>query len=71
MVRNVLRYSDLVKLYCIHVIPLYGSIMLILRWCYDYIFFIVYIWIYNSYDSDDLQLTQMVLQRNTEVNNED
>ena len=51
--------------------PLYGSVMLILRWRYDYIFFFAYIWIDKSYDSDDLPLTQMVLQRNSEVNDGD
>ena len=71
IVRNVFRDSDTIKLYCIHVIPLYGSVIIILRWCYDYIFFLVYIWIDKSYDSDDLTLTQMVLQRITEVNYED
>ena len=70
MVRNVLSDSELVKLYCTHVIPLYGSVMLILRWWYDYLFFLAYIWIENSSDSDDLLLTQMVIQCNTEVNDE-
>ena len=68
--RKLLRYSNLVKFYCIHVIPLYGSVMLILRWWYDYLFFLAYIWIENSSDSDDLLLTQMVIQCNTEVNDE-
>ena len=71
MVINIFRYSDIVKFYCIHVIPLYGSGMIILRWWYDYIFFLVYVWIYKSYDIDDLPLTQMVLQINSEVNDED
>ena len=71
MVRNVLRYSDIVHLYCIHVIPFYGSAVLILRLCYDYLFFLSYLRIDKIYDSDDLPLTQMVLQRNTEVNDED
>ena len=71
MVRNVLSDSELVKLYCTHVIPLYGSVMLILRWLYDYLFFLEYIWIYKSYDSDDLLLNQMILQLNSEVNDED
>ena len=73
MVRNLIRCSDLAKLYCVHVIPLYSSVMLILRWCYNYIFLLIYIyiWIDKSYGSDDLPLTQMFLQRNTEVNDEE
>ena len=31
MVRNIFRDSDIVNFYCIHVILLYGSVMLILR----------------------------------------
>ena len=42
--------------------------MLISRWCYDYIFFLSYIWIDKSYDSDDMPLTQMFLKINSEVN---
>ena len=34
-------------------------------------FFIAYIWIDKIYDSDDLPLTQMVLQRTTGLNAED
>ena len=30
MLRNFLRNSDVVKLYCIHIIPFYGSVMLVL-----------------------------------------
>ena len=71
MVINFLRYINIVKLYYIHVIPLYGSVMLILRWCYEYIFFLAYIWIYKRYDSDDLPLIQIVIQHNTEVDDED
>ena len=71
MVINVRKYSDIVKLHCIHVIPLYASVILILRWWYAYILFISCIWIDKSYDSDDLPLTQIVIQRNTEVNDED
>ena len=48
-----------------------GYVMLILCWCYDYLLIFTYIWIDKSYDSDDLPLTQMVLQRNTGVNIED
>ena len=44
--------------------------MLILLWCYDYLLILSYIWIDKSYDSDDKPLTQMVLQRNSEVNDE-
>ena len=57
MVRNVLRDSDIVKFYCIHGIPLYGSVMHILCWYYDYLLFIAYIWIDKIYDSDDLRTT--------------
>ena len=71
MVRNVLRDSDIVKLYCIHVIPLYGHVTLIFLWFYYFILFFGYKWIDNSYDIDDLPLTQMVLQINSEVNDED
>ena len=71
MVINVLRDSDIVKLYCIHFINLYGSVMFLLRWCCSYIFFLAYTWIDKSYDSDDLQLTQMVLKRISGVNYED
>ena len=70
MVRNIFRDSDIVKFYFIRVILLYGSVMLILSWCYDYFFYITYIWIDKNYDSDDLPLIQMVLQRNSEVNDE-
>ena len=70
MVINFFIDSDIVKLYCIHGIPLYGSVMHILCWYYDYLLFIAYIWIDKIYDSDDLPLTQMVLQQNIEVNNE-
>ena len=45
--------------------------MIILRWCCDYLFNLTYIWIDKSYDSDDLPLAQMVLQHNSEVNDED
>ena len=69
--KNIFRDSDIVNLYYIHVIPYYGSGMLILRWCYDYLFFVEYIWIYKGYDSDEMPLTQMFLQRNTEVNDEE
>ena len=71
MVKNIFRDSDIVNLYYIHVIPYYGSVMLILRWCYDYLFFVEYIWIYKGYDSDEMPLTQMFLQRNLELNDED
>ena len=57
-------------MYCIHVIILYGSVIIILSWCYDYLFCLTYIWIDKNYDSDDLPLIQMVLQRNSEVNDE-
>ena len=50
---------------------LYGSIMIILCLCYDYICFIAYIRIYKSYDRDDMPLNQMVLKHNSEVNDED
>ena len=71
MARNVLIDSDLVKLYCIHVIPLYGSVMIILLWWYYYYFFIEYIRIDNIYNSDDLPLTQRVINCNTGVNTKD
>ena len=71
IVRNIFRDSGIVKLYFIHVILLYGFVVLILRWWCDYIFLIAYIWIYKSYDSDDMSLTQMVLKSNSEVNDED
>ena len=71
MARNLVRDSDIVKLYCINVILLYGSVMIILRWCCDYLFNLTYTWIDKSYDGDDLPLIQMVLQRDSEVNDED
>ena len=43
MVRNVLRDNYVVKLYCNRVITFYGSVMLILCWCYDYLLFLAYI----------------------------
>ena len=49
----------------------YGSVMLILRWWGDYLFCLKYIWIDKIYDSDDMPPTQMVLQNNSEVNDED
>ena len=70
MLRNVLKYSDILKLYCIHVITLYGSVMIILRWCCDYLLNLTYTWINKSYDSDDLPLIQMVIQSNSEINDE-
>ena len=70
MVRNVRKYSDIVKLHCIHIIPLYASVILILFWWYAYLLFLAYTWIDKSYDSDDLLLNQMAIQRNTEVNDE-
>ena len=45
--------------------------MLILHWCYDYIFSLVFNWTEKSYDSDDLPLNQIFLQRNTKVNDEE
>ena len=69
--KNIFRDSDIVNLYYINVIPFYGSVMLILCWCYDYVFFVEYIWIYKGYDSDEMPLTQMFLQRNLELNDED
>ena len=70
MARNLFRDSDIFKLYCNYVITLYGSVMLILRWWCDYLFYFTHIWIDKNYDSDDLSLIQMVIQRNSEVNNE-
>ena len=71
IVVNFLRDDDVVLLYCNHVIPFCGYVMIILFWCYDYLLFLAYIWIDKIYDSDDLPLTQMVLQSDTGVNTED
>ena len=69
--RDVLRDNHVSKLYCNCAIPFYGSFMLILWWCYNYLLFLAYIWIDKIYDSDELPLTQMVLQITTGVNTED
>ena len=45
--------------------------MIILRWCCDYLLNLTYTWIDKSYDSDDMPLTQIFLQHNSEVNDED
>ena len=71
MVINIFRDSDIVKFYYIQVITLYGSVMIILRWCCDYLLNLTYTWIDKSYDSDDLPLIWMILQRNSEVNDKD
>ena len=65
MVRNLFRYSDIVKFYFILVILLYEYAMLILRWCGDYPFCLKHTGIEKSYDSDDLPMNQMVLQQNS------
>ena len=53
------------------VILLSCSGIIYLRWCYDYLFFLAYIWIDKSYDSDYLPVTQMLIHPNTGVNTEE
>ena len=68
---NVLRYDYVVMFYCNNMIPFNTYVKIILCWCYDYVMFLKYIWIEKINDSDDLPLTQMVLQRTTGVSSED
>ena len=69
MVKNVLRVSDIVNLLylCYTFVWLCYAYFTLMLW----IFFLAYIWVYKSYDSDDLPLTQMAVQKNTRVNTED
>ena len=71
MVRNILRDNDVFKLYCTRAIFVCAYVMIILFVCYYYVMFIAYILIDKIYDSDNLPLTQMLIQRTTGINTEE